>query len=370
MDIASMLERLEGEGRLASTFNDPRSQFITNNKRYLGATFLPEKRIMEDGAYREHAVKWTSIVATDSTRYSPVGLRQAARGGSVLVELGEKDAGAQIFGRELEQVRRALNNGRLYGADSAESLLARFSVSGSLVPLLDKAEKERWEAMVDGQIIRAGDNGYGETVPLANPVGHRVNVTDEVDDPAVNPMEAVAAQLSFMAGKGYTVNRIVTSTRLLRAILNNPSTSKALYGVRDPSGEIWSGTGMATLGSLNSWMGANGYPAIEVYDGTYDTLFGRKRFLRDDAMLFVATNPVPDEAIRALSATSLLPEATSLGYYGIGIAENQSEPGRVVIADYYDRDRGARISVKGWETSAPVILQPESLSTLYFQYTA
>ena len=61
---------------------------------------------------------------------------------------------------------------------------------------------------------------------------------------------------------------------------------------------------------------------------------------------------------------------TGLGYYGIGIPENASAPGRTIITDSFERDRNARIEVKAWETSGPVCISPEALGCLNFNLAA
>lgn len=372
MDIGTLLETLEGEGQLQATLNDPRAQFGIDNKQYWGATVLPVQNVEEDGPFREYGVRWRTVVATDSTRYSPVTLRQIARGGSVLIELGEKDAGAQIFGRDLEKVRKALNGGRLAGSPNAASLLTQMVAKGATQPLIEKEEKERLEAMVDGLILRRGDNGYKEDVPQANPVGHRVTVTTPVNDPLVNPLEAIDAQLAFMKAKGYPVTQIRTSTKVINAIRNNESARRDVgsFTYVGSDGRITSGQNSVSLDQINAYLAANGqgYPPIIAYDEVYETLYGSKRFLRENAMVMVSTQGVDADTIRQLGGDSDLPAPTSLGYYGVGIAENQSAPGRVALADYYDRDRGARISVKAWESSGPVILEPEALSVLNWTF--
>jgi hypothetical protein len=371
-DVASLLEQLEGEGQLRAALNDPRAQFAIDRKQYWGATVLPIQNVEEDGPFREYGVRWRTVVATDSTRYSPVTLRQVARGGSVLIELGEKDAGAQIFGRDLERIRKALNGGRLQGSPSAASLLTQLTVKGATQPLVEKEEKERLEAMVDGLVKRRGDNGYSEDVTFPNPVGHRVTVADEINDPAINPLEAIDYQLSFMRGKGYPVTQIRTSTKVINALRNNPSVTRAVgsFTYIDSGGQVQSGQNSVTLDQINAYLAANGqgYPPIVAYDEVYETLYGPKRFLREDAMLMVSTVPIDLDTIRQLTGDSELPAPTSLGYYGLGITENQSAPGRAVVADYYDRDRGARISVKSWESSAPVLLESEALSVLNWTF--
>lgn len=372
-DIATLLDQMEGEGQLLATVNDPRAQFAINRKQYWGATILPVQNVEEDGPYREYGVRWRTVVATDSTRYSPVTLRQIARGGSVLIELGEIDAGAQIVGRDLERIRKALNGGgNLQGAPSAQSLLTQLVIKGSLQPMIEKEEKQRLEALVDGLIKRRGDNGYKDDVSQANPVGHRVTVTTPVNDPLVNPLEAIDAQLAFMKAKGYPVTQIRTSTKVINAIRNNESARRdtGSFTYVGPDGQITSGQNSVSLDQINAYLAANGqgYPPIVAYDEVYETLYGPKRFLRENAMVMVSAQPIDVEAIRLLTGESQLPAPTSLGYYGVGIAENQSAPGRVTIADFYDRDRGARISVKGWSSGGPVILEPEAVSVLNWTF--
>jgi hypothetical protein len=55
--------------------------------------------------------------------------------------------------------------------------------------------------------------------------------------------------------------------------------------------------------------------------------------------------------------------AETLGYTAVGRGVGQAGPGRVVIANAFD-DKPPRIHAEGWQTSLPVITEPEAIAVI------
>lgn len=370
MTVADFLRQLEDKNTLSSIMNNPAAQFQIYNKQYWGHTIFPTRNVPENKV-KEARIKWRGIVATDSTRFSPVTLRDAARVGSAEFDLGEKDAGAQLFGADLEAVRRSLAGGNLSGSPDASSLLTRFAIIHALQPLVEKEEKEILELMTDGKIYRRGDNAYAQDVQQPNPLGHRITVEDPLSTPDVDPLAPVLHMLDMMASKGLPVRQIKTSRRLVAMLIKHPIVRRTVGGSNtvsstDGTFTLTNESHAVTLAAVNAYLEANGYAPnlISTYDEVYETLSGPKRFLRENAMVFVSTDAISEDTIRLVRGQSPVILETSVGYYAIGVGENQSAPGRVIITDSFDRDRNARIEVKSWETSGPINTQPEGLACL------
>jgi hypothetical protein len=128
--------------------------------------------------------------------------------------------------------------------------------------------------------------------------------------------------------------------------------------VVSPTGQIQGATGRVTIDEINGILNSDGLPNIELYDLVYRTMTGTGRFLPDTVMVMVATTG-RDENID-LGDGRIEPLADTLGYVGMGRPAGQANSGRVIRAEA-KQDKPPRVESEGWQTSLPVLTEPEAV---------
>jgi hypothetical protein len=356
-DLYTLIKNAMDDGTFQTVARNNAAQFGTPSRMYLGATLLPERTVMKN-MYREEGVRYRTIIANDGTRYSPAQKKKGELFGSMLVELGNSDIAREITAEEYDMLidylmRNASMEAMAQIIDWVDVTLNR--------ALLEKNEKQRWEAIVSASVVRQGDNGYTEPVSYPNPSGHRVNAGGTWSSDAYDPYTDILTQADMMEAKGFTVNRIIASRNVISILANNDKV-KARTGVAtvSASGQIQATAGRADLMAINSALGRDGLPAIERYDLQYRTQTGSGRFLADNVFVMIATTG-RDQTIDLGDSEELLTD--TLGYTAIGRATGQSGPGRVVRMEAFD-NKPPRIEGEAWQTSLPVITEPEAISVI------
>lgn len=357
-NLATLLNDMRTDGTINTIARNRRAQFGRNGRNYLGATLLPEREVQEN-AFREEAIRYRTVVANDGTRYSPTQLKQGDLVGSFLVELGESDIARQFDSQMYDALIRYLAQNQSMQAVASITNWLDTTVNLGLV---EHDEKQRWQAIVDASVVRVGDNGYGETIALSNPAGHRVAQSAPWSTDSTDIFEQIFTMADLLASKGYTVNRMVTSRNVLSKMAgNNTVKTRTGIAVVNPSGQITSAAGRATRDAINGILQADGLPAIEIYDLQYRTQTGTEYFLKRDVFVLVASTG-QDETIDFGDEEELFPD--TLGYLAIGRAAGQDEPGRVIRAEAFE-DKPPRIKGEGWQTSFPVITHPEAIAVIH-----
>jgi hypothetical protein len=354
-DLFTTLRDLENDSDgFRRISRNPLAQFGRPARQYLGATLLPE-RMVEENAFREDQIKYRTIVANAGTRYSPTQKKDGDLIGSFLVELGESDIAREFTSRQYDALLRTLERG-----ESMEAMvqLTNWLDTAVNLALIEHVEKERWLAIVDASVPRTGDNEYSETVSYSNPAGHRVNQGAAWSTDTTDIFSEIMAGADLLASKGYTVNRIITGRPVL-AIMAGNNTVKTRVGVSvvNTSGQITSAAGRASQEAINGVLQADGLPPIELYDLQYRTQTGTAYFLERDVLVMVGTTGQSEEI--DLGDTMNIVSDT-LGYSAIGRAAGQNESGRVIRAEA-KMDKPPRIEAEGWQTSLPVITEPEAI---------
>lgn len=369
MDIRGLVEAIYADGTVQALTQNPQAQFGRRNKRYIGAELLPEQ-LREENAYRETGVEYVTVMANDGTRYSPVQIKDGKRIGSMLVELGEIDIGAEFTSADYDALVRLLGRGRDQEAIAQFTNWLDISVN---LGLREKMEFQRWAAIADAQVLRATDNNTLDLVNYPNPAGHRITVASGSTaspagwfDPTHDPFDDIYLQANLLKTKGFTVNRIITSTRILAILQKNPKVAtranKVTVVAGAPSGAQFSvASGRVSRDSINAMLAEDGLPGLEVYDLNARTSNGVVRFLRDTAFVMVATTG-RDTEIDLGDAQPLIVQNT-LGYQGVGRAAGQADPG-VVVQATPKTDKPPRIEGEGWATTLPVILNPEAIAVI------
>ncbi|MBX6772690.1 MAG: major capsid protein [Chloroflexi bacterium] len=352
-DIATLIEQMQRDGHFATIARNPLAQFGTAARRYIGAELLPE-RLVEENAYREQGVRYRTVIANAGTRYSPAQKKGADLVGDFLVELGDSDIARELTGREYDALVRLL--GRNASMEAMAQLISWADTTLNRA-LVEYNEKQRWDAIVTAQVVRRGDNGYTETVNYANPTGHRVNAGGQWSDDNYDPWDDIMAGADLLASKGYTVDRIVTS-RTVASILARNQKVAARAGVIVATGPALTlAAGRASLDAISAALVRDGLPPLELYDLQYRTQTGTGYFLARNVFVMVATTG-RDETVDAGDNEQTL--SNTLGYLAVGRPVGQPEPGRVIRAEF-KADKPPRIEGEAWQTSLPVITEPEAI---------
>jgi hypothetical protein len=358
MDIAALVASIMADGTVPTLASNPAAQFGVAPRAYLGATLLPERTVPEN-AYREDGIRYRTVIANSGTRYSPAQKKGADIIGSFLVELGNSDIAREFTSRDYDALIRMLMSRPTM---DAAVTLTRWLDTVNL-GLVELNEKQRWDAIVDASVVRTGDNAYTETVTYSNPASHRAAAGGTWSSDAYDPFTDILAMADLLASKGYTVGRIITS-RPIVSILSGNDKVKARTGVAtiNASGQITATAGRASLDAINAALSRDDLPPIETYNLQYRTQTGTGYFLKRDVFLMVATTG-RDETLDMGDGEPLVVNDT-LGYSAIGRAAGQAAPGRVLRAEA-KQDKPPRIEAEAWQTSLPVVTEPEAITVIH-----
>jgi hypothetical protein len=358
-DLYTLVNAAMADGTIARIARDPNAQFGAEARRYLGATLLPEQTV-DENAFREDAVKYRTVIANDGTRYSPAQKKGSEIVGSFLVELAHQDIASEMTGRAYDALVKLLNSRPTMEAAAA---LVNFVDTTINRALLEKAELQRWQAIVDASVPLSGDNGYSETVSYSNPANHRAAAGGTWSSDAYDPFVDILAMADLLAGKGYTISRIITSRTVLSILANNDKV-KARTGIPvvNVGGTLAINGQRASMAAISDALDRDGLPPIETYDLQYRTQTGTGYFLSRAAFVMVAETGRDALIDQGDSATVVMPN--TLGYHAIGRAVGQATPGRVIRSEAFS-NKPPRIEAEGWMTSLPVILEPEAIAVIH-----
>ncbi|WP_199332084.1 major capsid protein [Anabaena lutea] len=276
--------------------------------------------------------------------------------GYVDVILGNSDIAREMTGREYDALVSLL----MSSSDmQATATMARWADTVLERALIEKSEKERWEAIVGAQVTRQGDNGYSEIVNFSNPAGHRFDAGGVWSNDSYDPFEDIFDAAQILYDKGFMVSRIISS-RTVTSKMGRNAKVRGRTGrvVVDAGGQIQGTTGRAELAAINQSLSADGLPPIELYDLRYRTQTGTFRFLPDTVTVLVATTERDENLDVGDGRTMPIPD--SLGYYAMGRAVGQPDSGRVINL-FPKEDKPPRIEGEGFQTSFPVITEPEAI---------
>jgi hypothetical protein len=367
MDLQNLIERLMLSGDMDAIRLNPRAQFGTPTRRYVGATLLPER--FTTNRFTERAIRFRTVIANDGDRYSPAQIKGTL--GQMVppieVILGDSDIARQFTGRDYDGLLELLGSGGSPGQiefQAAQRILGWCDVEINLA-LVELVEKQRWDAIINALVTRRGDNGYIEPVYYHNPVGHRVNAGGVWSNNAYDPWPDIVAMGQFLRTKGFQVNRIIYSTNVESKLLANQKIMERMTGqstIIAPGGVVQTIlTGrVVTTDQLASLFRSSRLPVPEIYDELYWTQAGSARFMPDNVMVFACTTGRNEEVI---ARDQLLVVPNTLGYAAIGNAVGQSRPGRAFNLQAYS-NKPPRIEGEGWQTSLPVILDPEAIGII------
>lgn len=360
-DIQRLIDQMVTSGAIARIARNRAAQFGTRTMPLLGASLLPAVD-QEENSYTDDTIRYRTVVGNAGTRYSPVVLKGNAYTGSVKVELFDIDIGSELTSRDYDALIRYLDRNLSMDAVSSITNFLNTTVNMGLEVL---REVYRWQAIEKALVQRRGANSYREDIAYSNPAGHRAVAASAWSNDANDPFDDIFNRVQLLKDKGYTVDRIFSTLNVMGIMGNNDKVRTRVGSIKvNVGGGLIVQGGRASRAQINGALGDEGLPNIELYDEVYRTqASGTKRFISNDVMIFVCTTGRDESVVLgdAAGTVELLPN--TLGYYGVGRAAGQSGPGRVMQA-VHKTDKPPRIEAQGWETSAPVLTEPEAIATI------
>lgn len=362
MELRQLVDQMLSGDMFTQIVNNPMAQFGPTNRRYLGATLLPEEN-KTSNAYKETYIQYRSNVANAGTRYSPPQMKGNSLIGSAFVELAESDIAAEFSSQDYDTIMdliRALPDNTPLGnvPIQAMTLMIRWAEQMILSPLVEFNELCRWQAIVNAQVQLRGDNGFAENVAYSSPAGHRVNAGGQWTNTSYDPYADIQAGVTKLQDKGYNVSRMIAGLPVIQMLLRNPKIQSRMGMINIASGAVVGMPLTVTLRKLNNLLAEDGLPVIEQYDLQYRTQTGTGYFLPRNVFVMCATTGRDTEIDYGDAAPWMLPN--TLGYTAIGRPANRPTPGRAVVIEYNDR-KGAPVEGEAWQTSLPVITNPEGI---------
>lgn len=367
MDLKGLIEDMIHNGAFADVVNDPLAQFGPAKKPYLLAPLLPEKEVPQN-EYTEEGIRYRTVIANASTRYSPVQIKGGVISGSMRVTLGNSDIGSQFTGADYDALIRALDryngpgNTSRPAMESMVSTLLNWADLSLNEPLLVHNELNRSLAIFGAQVILTGDNNYREVVNLPNPSGARVAAGGTWSSDAYDPWADIVARWHYLTDKGYAVNAIFTSNTVLQKLSNNLKIKQRAGVVSIVSGTVVGLPGSVSRERLNEMATADGMPPFITDDQVYLTQNGYGYITPRDEMAFIGLTG-RDQNIERGDLEPVVYHDT-LGYTAIGRPAGQPAPGRVVKVNPKLDSKPPHIQGEAWQTSFPVVQDPEAIATI------
>lgn len=364
MDLYALINQLIEDGEIDQVAANNMAQFGRENRNYVGATILPERNVPRN-MFRESAIRYRTVVAQDGGRYTPVQQRQDGRLiGQMVVELGDSDIGRNMTGQDYDALVEFLNVG---SEMEAAAQVINWTDTVINQALVEHNERQRWNAIVDAKVVRKGDNGYTEDVFYPDPAGHRVAAAGDWTSDSYDPWADVQAMVEKLADKGFTVNRVITSTAVMTTLMRNVNVARRSGNVsivRTGDTDFNEYQSTMTRGDLQGLAQQEGLPPFETYDLGYWTEDGRYRFLKKDVMVFVCETGRDEEYVNVFDPEDLRYVPETLGYTAVGRAVGQAGPGRVIVVRPETNTKPPRLEAEGWQTSLPVITEPEAIGVV------
>lgn len=366
MEISQLLDQMQTDGTLYRVASDPSVQFGTPQRTYVGASILPERTVRQN-AYRESRIGYRTLVANHGSRYAPAQRKNGKFVGHFDVILSDSDIADEFTGEEYDTLLAMLTpiTGPIT-ADNAVGMaavaqLVRWIDKGINLPLVEVNEKMRWEALVDKRVVLRGDNGYRENINYPSYPDLTITASDW-RDPLVDPMTDFQRLTTAFSGRGVDIARIVMGLPAITLLLNNTIIKGRIGPVVIANGNnLMQSSSIIDVTALNSLFARNNLPAIEPYNLQYRTSTGSKFFLRRDAALIVGRSDNEETLDLGEGTFEVLPG--TLGYTAVGRGVGRSSPGRYIRSEAFD-NKPPRINAEGWQTSLPVITEPELVGVI------
>lgn len=361
-DIFTLYREIIDNGDLETIARDPRIQFGTPNRRYIGAEIMPDRPVTEN-QYTESDIRYFTSPANDATRYSEPQMKKVAVAGTQDVKLLEIDIAAQLTGRDFDNIRKvAMTN-----PNAAKAQLIAWLTVGLRLSLVEKSEIQIWNALCDAVVQIVGTDGKVAPVSLTNPIGHRLTVpSGTVAAPTgwygnADPLDAIFAMKTLLNNKGYELLRVIGDSEITNALVTNAVVQSRLGVLTVSGGALTSRVGLPSKQILDAYMMSFGIPMIEEYNLTYRTQLGTGFFKKRGTLVFICATG-RSETIDNGDSTLQVIENVS-GYNAVGLAVGEDTPGAVIRTEARNL-KPIGIYGQAFQTSIPVVLEPEGVAVL------
>lgn len=366
MELAALLDQMQADSSLVRIASDPRVQFGTANRRYLGAEILPERTVTLN-AFRESQIRFRTVVANHGSRYSPSQMKNGKLVGHFDVVLSNSNIADDFDSALYDSILLAIAGvGAGSVRDSVPAMNAvaqveRWIDRGINLPMVELNEVMRWQAIVDRVVKLRGDGGFEEDVNYPTYPELTFNAIDWTNA-ANDPWDDFNKMMDAMAARGVTIRRIITGRRVLSILSKNEKVrTRTGHVVLSSTGQIRGTIGNADLASINQALSRDGLPPFELYDLQYRTQTGGDFFLKRDVMVFVGatdnseTIDLGDGQAETLDGT--------VGYTAVGRGAGRAVPGRYIRVEAKEA-LPPSLFAEGWQTSLPVIQEPEAIGVI------
>lgn len=357
-ELKSLINRMLEDGSFDTITRNPLAQFGSEARRYVGATFLPE-RAVPSNMFREANIRYRPVLAKDGTAYSPAQIvGRSATVGEMLVELSYSDIAQQLKGEEYDRLQEMV---RMGGEAEAEAEVRLF-LDNMIRGLVELDELRIWQALINAQVTGVGQNGRNWTVDYPNPANHRANAGGAWSNDAYDPFDDIVAMVDLLDSKGYRVSRIITSSRVVNLMASNPKVQQRSGVLQiSESGTLAMSGAFGIRSAANNSMTNSGLPIIETYDLSTEAEDGTiTKFIPDDVMVFVSQTG-RNATVTLETGTQVVPD--TLGYLAVGRAAGQAQPGRVSFVEPFF-DKPPRLEAQAWQATMPVITEPEAIAVI------
>lgn len=366
MDLVQLLSQIEANKLTQRFLDNPAAQFGIRPEQFLGASILPE-RTVDGNRVEDEEARYRPVIANDAGRYSPVQIKEgAALFTQFEAVLAESDLGKEYTGKQYDDLRKLVNRG---GDFEAQGRLLGWLDRDVNQGLLRLNEKQRWQAIVDAQVDRLGDNSYSETVTYPNPVNNRRQIA--ADWEAVSsgvstndPFTDIFGIFEDARDKNVIFTRIIMSTKTQFKMLRNTKVQDRSQfgqaGFIPPNASVIRGP--MAVPRLAALFQAEGLPSPEIFDGVYEDDSGSHRYLPENKIVFLGTTGRSVEILPQEGDPFFLDDV--LGYHAIGTPQGEDNPGRVMTNRAFTDDKPYRIESKGWQTALPIVLDGDKIFVL------
>ncbi len=399
-NLATVVQSLREQGVPETVARNNIAQFGDEKRFYMGATLFPEVN-KDQNSYREEQMRFRTVIAPDSTRYSSAQRRGADLFASFLVELGNSNIAADITAADYEALMRMSQANLTMEATVRITNWVDIRINRALI---ENNERMRWEFLVNGRVTRVGDNNYEEIIDYGVPLNQRINFASAIPtflnssgapvgidtrpdlggggtagsptyngmslpasaargwaDQSVDIFDQINWAAQIMIDNGYTPGRLITSSNVISNMTRNNTIKQrgGLAVVR--GGQLMQGTSRATKETINAILTDDGLPAFETYDLMYRTNLGTRRFFPQGYVLMIADTErdmgldFPDvyNQIGQYNMFDGVKFGNLLGYTAIGVPTGEIKPGRKILMKTIEELPPA-INAQGWQTSLVV----------------
>ena len=154
--LPTIVNQMADQGAFRRVLLNRSAQFGRPGREYLGARILPE-RMVPNNSYTEMEIKFRTVVALDSSRYSAPQMRGNDIVGSMKVDLGDQDIASTITSEMYDQFIEIDKLNSLNENEGNPGMLEAAALSNWFdqhinMGMIEKVEKMRWEALVDASV--------------------------------------------------------------------------------------------------------------------------------------------------------------------------------------------------------------------------